>query len=261
MAPPVSGRAKGYTAMCCNKALRKSCPQDVQNMRLSLLGNAKSVPCVAILVAALLTKYSLIPPTTVQTIVDRCTPVMADDLPSFLLRLPPKGVGPSLLKFDRERQISLVSKVCSLVSNKGADVLLLAGTEPTPSFHRLRTSIPSRLWAWRTVCAWKWRRSHEQINSLEVQALLTSFRWRVVRSLDNNCKALRLIDSMVALHICNKGRSSSRKLRSVMYRLAAWLLVSGLVPFLAYVASQENPADRPSRALPGRVKKWERGKS
>ena len=257
----ILGFPKGYTALCCNKNLRKSCPQDVQNMRLSLLGNTWSVPCVAILVAALLQKYSLIPPTSAQTIVDRCTPGMADDLPSFLLRLPPKGVGPSNLKSNPKRQTSLVSKVCSLMSNKGADILLLAGTEPTPSFHRLRTSIPSRLWAWRTVCAWKWRRSNEHINVLELQALLTSLRWRVVRNSDSNCKALHLIDSMVALHICNKGRSSSHKLRSIMYRLAAWLLVSGLVPFLAYVASQENPADRPSRALPGRAKKWVKGKS
>ena len=57
-----------------------------------------------------------------------------------------------------------------------------------------------------------------------------------------------MLDSMVAVHVLARGRSSSRHLNAVVRRGAAILLSLGLAPFYCWVASALNPADEPSRA-------------
>ena len=148
-------------------------------------------------------------------------------------------------------QVQLVRKIAKLISAHGSDVLLTPESEPLPAFHRLRTGLSSKLWQWRTICGWHWRRSPgqdpEHINKLGLRALCTALKWRVERQGLCQSRFLHLCDSMVSLHIVNKCRSSSRKMRWLMRHLCALVLAAGLSPILAYVDTADNPADRPSR--------------
>ena len=72
-------------------------------------------------------------------------------------------------------------KLLNLVSLKGEDIMVQAPTEETLRYHRLRASLPASLWTWKTVMGWPWRGSPEHINVLELRAVLTSLRWRIVK--------------------------------------------------------------------------------
>ena len=145
-----------------------------------------------------------------------------------------------------------MSKLALQVSCKGSDVLLKSCTEPLPSTHRFRTSIPARLWRWKTVCGWRWKgydtTEAEHINKLEMRAIYTAIKWRLFKQKIAHQRCLHLVDSMVSLQILNKGRSSSRKLKALTKRIAALLVSGRMLLILAYVHTSQNPADRPSRA-------------
>ena len=252
----ILGFPRNYTFQAWPKGRRKQDPQGFENCRLSLLGNSWSIPVITILLQSLFVKHELVPSRSVQQLVDLCSPGKASDLASFLLRLPSNAPCAASAKQDVSAQVELVKRLSTLVSNKGADVLLLSGSEPLPSFHRLRTSVPSQLWRWRTICSWQWRRTGCHINYLELSAFLTTLKWRVIQEKRADTKFFHLIDSLVSLYIANKGRSSSKKLRLVMYRISAWLLAANLLPCLAYVSSETNPADRPSRVKKKVKFKW-----
>ena len=68
---------------------------------------------------------------------------------------------------------------------KGEDLMITAASEPQVKFHRLRSSVPAKLWRWKEVTGWRWRRSGEHINVLELRAILTSLRcgWLHIRSI------------------------------------------------------------------------------
>ena len=152
----------------------------------------------------------------------------------------------------------LTKKLLHFVSVKGEDLLLQAGTENNVRFHRLRASVPSRLWKWKTVCGWKWKHSGCHINELEMQSVLTCLQWRTGRKRHFNCRMLHLTDSLVTLHALTRGRSSSRKLRPILSKINAILLAADIHPTWAYVSTKENPADRPSRRFV--IKQWVKGK-
>ena len=99
----------------------------------------------------------------------------------------------------------------------------------------------------KIVSGWKWHFSKEHINVLELRALEATIRWRVERTDDFHCRFVHLTDSLVCLHTVSRGRSSSRKLRTVMCRLNSVLLASGVSPVFGYVHTDQNPADKPSR--------------
>ena len=66
------------------------------------------------------------------------------------LRRKPLNVEKCLL--PATPQESLARKLMQFVSVKGEDLLLQAETENQVKFHRLRSSVPSQLWKWRTIC-------------------------------------------------------------------------------------------------------------
>lgn len=144
-------------------------------------------------------------------------------------------------------ETELTKRLLQFVSVKGEDLLLQADSENTIRFHRLRASVPSKLWNWRTVCGWPWKRGGYHINALEMQAVLTCLEWRIARKRQHCCRLLHLTDSLVTLHALTRGRSSSRKLRPVLSKINALLLASDVCPVWGYVATKQNPADRPSR--------------
>lgn len=165
--------------------------------------------------------------------------------PAFDRRTPFKTNRSSL-----ELSQQLVTKLSHLVSSKGTDVLLTSSSEPTPRTHRFRQSVPASLWRWSTICGWKWpfnSKSAEHINKLEMSAVYTGLKWRILKQKISHKRVLHLVDSMVSLQILNKGRTSSHKLRAITKKTAALLVSSRVSLALSYVDTHQNPADRPSR--------------
>ena len=176
-----------------------------------------------------------------------------------LLRPPIKSNVPfSTISQSSHLQLVLVRKLLHLVSSKGSDILLNNPTEGVPHFHRLRNSLNPKLWRWRVLCGWTWKPNGgtvaEHINRLELRAIDTSLRWRLFKHGAYRSKILHLVDTMVGLQIISKGRTSSRKLRSICKRIAGFQLCGGLLLTLGYTASKTNPADAPSRR--SRKRKW-----
>ena len=60
-------------------------------------------------------------------------------------------------------------------------------------------------------------------------------------------KCVHVVDSQVVLAVVVKGRSSSLQLNRVLKKLNCLLIASGMKLCLAYVSTDQNPADRPSR--------------
>ena len=73
----------------------------------------------------------------------------------------------------------LVKRLLTFVSMKGEDIHLQAASEDQVKFHRLRASVPSKLWRWKVVAGWRWKGSKEHIKVLELRSVLSALRWRL----------------------------------------------------------------------------------
>ena len=143
--------------------------------------------------------------------------------------------------------LNLVPKLANMISVKGEDILLTTPSSQLTKYHRLRASVPSRLWRWRVVSGWHWTGAKEHINSLELRAVLTTLKWRLQHQGHFGCRFIHLVDSLVVLHCLSRGRSSSKKLRSSLSRINALLLCGSVQALWGYVHTDQNPADKPSR--------------
>ena len=97
--------------------------------------------------------------------------------------------------------------------------------------------------------SYKWRRGGAHINELEVLASYSALKWRARKARYVPQKYLHLLDSQVAIAVLVKHRSTSRVLYRICIRHAITELVGGLYPVYAYVRTDDNPADEPSRTL------------
>ena len=229
-----------YTAGCCSKGDRKK--EGYLDRRLTLLGNSWSVPVVGWLLSQLISRLVGDTPMTPQEVVDKIRPGTAESIQGRLVRLPLRRAQPGA---GSEQELAF--KLCNMVSMKGEDILLTTPSTQLVKFHRLRATIPAKLWRWRVVTGWKWRHGKEHINSLELRAILNSVRWRIEHCGHINRRMLHLTDSLVCLHALTRGRTSSRRLRATMSRINALVLCSNAQFFWAYVSTDTNPADKPSR--------------
>jgi hypothetical protein len=100
--------------------------------------------------------------------------------------------------------------------------------------------------AWSTVIATTWRRQ-EHINLLEIRAMLLAVRWVLSHSDAVHTQLLLLVDSSTAFYGVRKGRSSSPHLLTVLRQYAALLLAGDVSVLTAWLPSDLNPADSPSR--------------
>ena len=231
----------GYTAPCVAKAEQRG--EAYEDSRLTLLGNSWQVGVIVWLLSQLFAPLGLCEHLTVDAIIKLLTPGQGSHLQTLLLRPPLHRVGQVRCKSSQE----LVKKLLGIVSVKGEDLLLQSGTDPAVKHHRLRASIPAKLWKWRTVAGWSWRSSSDHINVLELRSILTSVRWWVKKKKCTSSRFLHLTDSLVCLHSLCRGRTSSRKMRRTLIRINALLLATDLHPLWGYVHTKQNPADRPSR--------------
>eukprot|EP00438_Fugacium_kawagutii_P004168 Skav224689 [mRNA] locus=scaffold3171:104306:107602:+ [translate_table: standard] len=229
-----------YTKQCLPKARHGTA--DHTDARLTLLGNTWCIPVISWLLGCLVFPLGLCPALSLQQIVSRLCPGCEPRLQSLLLRSPLR-VSTSTAP---DSQL-LVKKLCGLVSLKGQDLLLQSSSSTPVRFHRLRASVPAKLWRWATIAGWRWRGEREHINVLELRAAMTAIRYRIEELGEQDCRCVHLVDSLVVLHSLARGRSSSRKLRRTLMRINSLLLVSGLQPTWAYVDTHQNPADKPSR--------------
>ena len=238
----IMGFPRDYTMQCMPKQMQGS-PQHLDE-RKTLIGNSRNVTVVTWLISQLGGQLGLCSFLSPQQAVDRTAPGSSGELMG-LLYTPPMQPGRKQGAPNGEH--TLVRKLLNLVSLKGEDIMLQAPTEDTLRYHRLRASLPARLWKWRTVMGWQWSGSPEHINVLELRAVLTSIRWRILKRRAFRTKMVHMIDSLVCLHCLVRGRSSSRKMRRTLSRIDALLLASGSHGVWAYVHTSQNPADRPSR--------------
>jgi len=237
----IMGFPVNYTQACLPKAQRGTIHH--LDVRHSQIGNTWRVPVIAWLLGQLCGPLGLCPLYTPQQLMDFLNPMRQAFLQSRLWRAPLRPLrGPAPAS-----QGSLVSKLGGLISVKGEDILLTTPSSQLTKFHRLRASVPARLWKWRVIAGWRWTGSREHINSLELRAVLTSLKWRIQHRRQVGKRFLHLVDSLVVLHALSRGRSSSKKLRSTLSRINALLLCSSNQALWGYVQTDQNPADRPSR--------------
>lgn len=179
---------------------------------------------VSWLIGQLLGRLGVTVTPTCQDILQALQPGHACTAQGRLIRLPmsvkgAQGVVPLY---------QLAFKLGNLVSIKGEDVLISAPSSQMARFHRLRASVPSKLWKWSIVAGWTWKLSKEHINSLELRAILTSLRWRIERKFHTNACFLHLTDSLVCLHCLTRAALAN----SVALSLASmlWYLLQTLNP-------------------------------
>lgn len=243
------GFPKDYTLQAMKKSLQGTA--DHEAARLTMVGNSWNVTIVAWVLSHLGYILGFHPLLNPQEIVERTAPGCSRDLQGFLQR---PAMGEQQTKPSCGSELKLVEKLTTLVSLRGDDLLLQAGSEDLVRYHRLRASVPSRLWKWAVAASWKWKGSKEHINVLEMRAVFNALRWRLERRAQVKVKFVHMVDSLVCLHSLARGRSSSRKLRRTLLRVNSLLLATGSQVVWSYVHTAQNPADAPSRRP--RRKKW-----
>lgn len=237
----IMGFPAGYTSSCCPKSERKS--SYYMDLRHTLLGNTWAVPVVAWFLGQLLSPLGLCREFSPQDILHQLRAEQNTFIQGRLLRLPLRPLRGKSTSIEHD----LAFKLGNLVSIKGEDIMLQAKTQEQVHHSRLRATIPSRLWRWKVVSGWAWKDQPEHINALEMRAILTTLQWRIGHCGLVRKRFIHLTDSLVCLHALTRGRSSSKKLRRTVSRINALMLVSSCQGVWAYVHTDQNPADRPSR--------------
>ena len=154
---------------------------------------------------------------------------------------PPAPVGQG-----RSQEVRLVEHYIRRVDARGADVRLDIGHvfQPKP---RHRVGVETGRWRWKHVVS-KFVKPKLHINALELAVVSLALRWRL-RSRARAGRMFHLCDSQVCLAVLTKGRTSSAHLRGTLRRIGARLVGGGLVATFAFVSSEKNPADAPSRGI------------
>lgn len=261
----ILGFSPGYTRLALPPREAKVKTEDYEDIRCSLLGNTFSIQVVAWLLGQLLAQTGFLPSLpTPQDVIDYCSPLEAArismDANAELVLSSLQG-GPALseppLTYDAldegpvegsRAAKTLIFRLSRGSSYKGNDIRILpGGLLDTTSFPR--RAFPSKWWRWRTVISFRFRHAFgkEHINVLELRAALSAFKWRARKSKNLGTRFLHLLDSQVNLGAIGKGRSNSRGLASVLEQVSAVLLAADFHPFGAYIRTDDNPADAPSR--------------
>ena len=101
-------------------------------------------------------------------------------------------------------------------------------------------------YSWSVIVSVHWR-NQEHINVLGARALLCAIKWLCSLKSIPGSRVNIFLDSSVVYAAASKGRSSSRKLNTVLRKIAVWCFVARLQLFLHWIPTDLNPADYPSR--------------
>lgn len=115
-----------------------------------------------------------------------------------------------------------------------------------PVDRSLHACLQGKRWADIVVSGWRY---HEHINVLELRALDTAVRWCASFPRSIGCRLMMWCDSLVVVYACRKGRSSTWRLIRKLRTLSATLLATGMTPHVAWIPTEVNPADEPSRRV------------
>lgn len=138
----------------------------------------------------------------------------------------------------------LVYLITRNVSHRGTDVNLDHGM-PFSSSDFCRRSVDPSHWQWKVTLSYKWKQPH--VTQLETVAVLDLLR-KMMRSKDNQKrKTLLLVDNASVVGILAKGRTTATSLRQPLRRIAAILVATSSRLVVAWIKSEWNPADGPSR--------------
>ena len=216
-----------HTLECRSAKLRRVNPQEVEDIRCSLLGNAFHPGVVALLLSYRARDLKLINKLPSPQQVREA---------AGLQRAPTAEPG---------QQLELVRRLLARQTHRGGEVRLLDG--PAPGATGAMQSLDATMWQWTIVLSARWKIRDEHINLLESRAYQLAVRWRARSSRMLQARFLHLLDSMVTLGVHAKGRSSASSLAAVSRSTAALLIAGHFWPVLAFVRTDLNPADKPSR--------------
>jgi len=230
------GYEAGHTLAALTRQERNLPGLDVEDIRCALVGNAFYVPAVAWLIGHCLVKHGIMAsiPTVAQCWGEPPTEAVA----ALDERLDNAGGGPDAVAAEVIRH---THRNCMF---KGCDVRLATGILHNPGLWP-RKAISASRWNWKIVVAYPMHGRH--INVQEMEAILSSLKWRTRSYGGLGRRSVHFVDSQVCMSVLAKGRSSSRQLRTVLLKINALVLAANLAPALCYVRSADNPADRPSR--------------
>ena len=110
-----------------------------------------------------------------------------------------------------------------------------------------RTGVPANWWNWRTALAYEFANSNEHINAKELRAVVSAVQWRLRNQSNIGSKSLHLLDSSVVIGCVSRGRSPAASLGPILDKLNALCLAGSITLLIAYIRTEENPADEPSR--------------
>eukprot|EP00971_Amphidinium_carterae_P033124 652048-Amphidinium_carterae.1 len=146
---------------------------------------------------------------------------------------------------DKQQWVqAIVSGLFRKATHKGSDVRLSTNTLMKPHIFP-RQSLSAAHFSWKVRLSFELGGQH--INVLELRAADAGVRY-YLRSRDRlGSRCLLALDSQVCLGVLVKGRSSSRQLNHVLRLYNCSVLLGHLLMFYVYVATNQNPADRPSR--------------
>ena len=209
-------------------------------MRCSLLGSSFHCGVVAWLVQhALLARCFLQEPADAANLTRVFKVRRFDQVEVKLVREP---------AVDSPEARTLIGLYLAAAERGGSDVRLDLGLPLRPRAWP-RAAISPDLWRWRLGHCFRWvagEASH--INVLELRAALAAVRWKARCADFTKVRFLILVDSQVAAAVLTRCRSSSLKLKPHVKQWSALCLARGLYPAVAYVHTDLNPADKPSRA-------------
>jgi hypothetical protein len=143
-------------------------------------------------------------------------------------------------------ELRLVRAYFSYQDHRGGALLLESGQSRLSS-RPTGQPLDARQWRWKSVLSCRWQIEGDHINALESRALLLSLRWRTRSVARFSRRFLHLTDSRVALGSFMKHRTNSRSFNYIVSRSSALQLAASVTPVLAYVRTDRNPADLPSR--------------
>ena len=169
-------------------------------------------------------------------------------MPVLQIRAPPAGVNSEDARWLPNVNEALCGAIVSLCAS-GHD-LSAAGEVARQGLHNVAVNDLLIAAPWVPKAVWTFSRPMH-INVLECLAALKAIKITVLGGGDRRIPIF--LDSSVARGALAKGRSSSRQLRKVLLKAAAWLVCGGTYAGYLHAPTSLNTADDPTRSRPIRA--------